>query len=335
MKNKKILLLFFLFFIVIIGYFSFYYLSNSYKIEFFENGTIKSVKYDESKVPESFGFGIYNSYSPLIGMNLTQFLKENESFEGYLRITNAMNKENQYLLFALVDYKAVPIYVNGTKNQTHLINVSPMKDNFYSFRIDNFSTGYHDLFLGAFLNPYEHSLDTKYRLDTDFAFMGRIRLNIVIGNGSTPAPEFKRPEIFCDPSYVLEGILVNKESCSSKAWLTENITRKEVLEYFINIGNSEKRNQRTFALIQFLDYTQIPLIHNTSEYVYFGYLDKGKKGSIPGSTIIPDNTGIHELIVIWISDPYEKVEISPGIRNKNIEGRIEPSIRIGLNVMEK
>ncbi|VVB91165.1 Uncharacterised protein [uncultured archaeon] len=337
MKNKKVLLLFFLFFIGIIGYnfFQSIYTKPIYTIEFFKNDTIKSVEYSENQVSESFGFGVYRNYNPPVGMNLTQLLKENESFEGYIRITNAIKRENSYLVFALVDYRMVPIFINGTKNQTHLINLDPMEDRFYSFKIDNLSNGYHDLILGVFLNPYEHSLDKKYRLDTDFSLMGSTRLNIVVENGSIPEPEFRKPEIFCESSYVLEGLLVSKEPCSSKAWPTENVTRKEALDYFINIGNSEQRNQRTFAVIQFLDYTQIPLIHNTSEYVYFGYLDKGKKGSISASTIIPDNTGIHELIVIWISDPYKRVEISPGIRNKNIEGRIEPSIRVGLNVIEK
>lgn len=337
MKNKKIIQLLFFFLLIVIGYYFFiliYTIEPVYTIDFFKNATIKSVEYNENKVSESFGFGIYHSYNPLVGMNLTQFLKENESFEGYIRITNAMNKENKYLLFALVDYKAVSFYVNGTKNQTHLVNLSPMEDNFYYFNINNLSPGYHNLFLGAFLNPYGHSLDMNYRLGTDFIFMGSKRLNIVVENGSTPMPAFRRFEIFCASSYVLEGLLVNKESCSSKAWITENVTKKEKLEYFINIGNNDKRNQRTFAVIQFLNYTQIPIRHNTSEYVYFGYLNKGQKGSFPASLIAPNSTGINELIVVWISDPYENLEISPSIRNTNLEGRAEPSIRVGLNVIE-
>lgn len=338
MNRKQIVLIFFIFFIGMI-YYNFF-ISNlamkpTYVMEIFENHSIKLVEYDDNRVSESFGFGIYHSYNPLIGMNLTQFLKENESFEGYLRITNAMNKGNQYLLFALVDYRAVPFYINGTQNQTHLINLNPMEDSFYFFKIDNLSTGYHDLLLGTFLNPYVHSLDENYRVSTDFAFMGSKRLNIIIGNGSTPFPEFRNSGIFCESSYALEGLLVNKKTCSSNAWLTENIKKDEKLEYFVNIGNNERRNQRTFAVIQFLDYKQIPIKHNTSEYAYFGYLNKGKKGSIPASLITPNNTGVSELIVVWVSDPYENLEISPGIRNLNLEGRVEPSIRVGLNVVEK
>ena len=333
MRYKNITLLLFFFSLIIIGYSV--YNNDSNTLRFFENGTIKSVEYDERKLSESFGFGIYHSYNPRVGMNSTQFLKENESFEGYLRITNAMNKENQYLLFALVDYRAVPFYINGTKNQTHLIKLGAMDDSFYFLKIDNLSTGHHDLLLGTFLNPYVNSLDENYRMSTDLAFMGSKRLNIVIENGSMPMPEFRNSRIFCESPYALEGILVNKKSCAPNAWLTENVEKDEVLEYFINIGNNERRNQRTFAIIQFLDYEQIPIKNNTSEYVYLGYLNRGEKASIPASLIMPNSTGVNELIVVWISDPYENLEISPGIRNINLEGRVEPSIRIGLNVMEK
>lgn len=335
MKIKKIFFPLLFFLAITVGYYFSYNNTPDYIIKLSENNTVKSVVYDESKVSESFGFGVYRSYNPLIGMNLTRFLKENESFEGYIKITNAINEENQYLLFALVDYRITPFYINGIKNQTHLINLSPMQDNLYPFKIDNLSFGYHDLLLGVFLNPYEHSLKRKYRMSTDFALMGSKRLNIIVGNGSIQRPEFKNLGITCESSYVLEGLLVNMKPCSTDAWLTENVTKMEKLEYFINIGNTERRNQRTFAVIQFLDYKQIPIKYNTSEYAYFGYLNKGKKGSIQASLSTPNSTGVSELIVVWISDPYENLDISPGIRNLNLEGRVEPSIRVGLNVVKK
>lgn len=332
--NKKLPLIFF-FFIAGIGYYFHIYYAPTYKIEFLENDTIKSVEYDESKVSENFGFGIYQSYNPRIGMNLTQFLEENESFEGYIRITNAIGKENQYLLLALIDYRTVPFYLQGNRNLTHLIGLKPMEDGFYPFKIENLSPGTHDLLLIVFVNPYEHSLDQYFRMSTDFSLMGEKRLNLIVGNGSIPMPKFRNFDKFCEPSYPLTGLLVNDKPCSPQAWFSENVSKKEKLGYFINVGNSEKRNQRTFAVIQFLDYKQIPIRYNSSESVYFGYLNKKEKASIPASLITPDRTGVHELIVVWILDPYEKLEIYPGIRNRKLEGRVEPSIRIGLNVIEK
>lgn len=314
------------------SYFYSNYESSDWRADIFDNGTLKTVEYDEKTVKESFGFGVYTSYDPVIGMNLTQFLEKNESLEGYLQVTNAMNNKNEYLLFALVDYRQVPFYINGEKNLTHIVDLNSMESMFYSFEIDKLSTGNHDLLLGAFLNPHEDSLDRDYRMDTDFALMGSKRLSVSVGNNSKPFYAFEKPDTICTSPYPLEGLLVNKEPCSPKAWLTENVTKNEILDYFINIGNTKKRDKRTFAIVQFLDYEQIPLDQNNSEYVYLGTLEDGDKGSISASLAVPNNTGVHELIVVWISDPYENLEILPGIRNTDLEGRVEPSIRIGLNV---
>jgi hypothetical protein len=265
-------------------------------------------------------------------MNLTQFLKENESFKGYLEVENAMYTSNQYLLFILVDYLMVPFYVEGQKGLTHLVNLNPMEDSFYSFKLNHLPAGTHDIVVGAFLNPYKHSLDTDFRLDTDFAMMGRIRLNVIVGSGSYPFPELRSPDIFCNKSDTLEGLMLTKEPCSPKGWFTENVTRGQKLHYYINIGNFEE-NQRAFGVIQFLDYKQIPLEYNSSEYVYYGLLKEGNKTSIPASVIVPDNPGVHELLVVWFTEPFENVEVSLGILNADIEERIEPSIRIGLNTV--
>lgn len=323
--------------IAVICYFLFFHSSSSvpWLIEFFENGSVKSLNNslnsEESGVSEGYGFGVYYSYDPEVGMNLTQFLAENESLEGYIAITNAIHADTQYLLFMLVDYGTVPFYVEGHSGLTHLLTLKPMEKNFYHFRLENLSKGYHDVIIGAFLNPYEHSLDTEYRMSTDFALMGRIRFNVIVGNSYYPLPELNNPEIFCNRSYVLEGLIVTKEPCSPTGWFSENVTKGQKLEYFINIGNNENE-QRSFAVIQFLDYKQIPIQYNSQDYVYYGYLLNGDKASIPASLIVPNETGIHELIVVWVSDPYQNVEISRGVMNARIENRVEPSIRIGLSV---
>jgi hypothetical protein len=336
-KQSLIPNIFFIFFILIVGFVVYYLFfrnpssNDSWSTIFFPNESVKSVDYDAASVSESYGFGVYQSYAPEVGMNVTRFLQENESLEGYARITNAMYTDNQYLLFMLVDYRTVPFYVEGNKGLTHLLALKPMEDNFYSFKLDNLSKGYHDVILGVFLNPYEHSLGTNYRMSTDFALMGRIRLNVIVSNSYYPLPEFNTPRISCEKNYALEGLLVTTDSCSHMGWFSENVSKEQKLNYFINLGNNND-DQRTFALIQFLDYQQIPLHDNSSDYVYYGYLSNGGKASIPASLIAPNATGVHELIAVWVSDPYNNLEISPGVINDRIEGRIEPSIRVGLSV---
>jgi hypothetical protein len=289
-------------------------------------------KDDQNQTFEGFGFSIYHTFNPLVGMNRTQHLKVNENLEGYLDVANAMKKGNKYLLFALLDYKQIPFYFNGSKNETHLISLGPMEEELCPFKIEGLPPGFHDLLFVIFLNPYEHSLNSSYRYDTDFSMMGSKRLNVIVGNGSAVIPEFKNFYAFAKSGYPLEGLLVNKEPCSSKSWLVENVTKNQTLKYYINLGNNDNFKHRTCAIVQFLDYKQIPIRYNNSEYVFFGYLNKGKKGSIPASLKVPDIEGVQELIVVWISDPYENLEISPGIRNTKLEDQVEPSIRIGLNI---
>lgn len=158
MKYKNILLLSFLLLIVSTIYFLQDKTHGNYapdwQMVLNSNGTIKSVEYNENKVAESFGFGVYRNYDPVVSMNLTQHLKEKQNFEGYANIANAMKKENQYLLFALLDYKQIPFYINGSKNETHLVSLGPMEEHFYPFKIDGLPPGSHDLLIGVFLNPY-------------------------------------------------------------------------------------------------------------------------------------------------------------------------------------
>jgi hypothetical protein len=323
--KKEIIIPFLLFLLMLIAFNQTYY--------YFDNQAIKSPpEYDENKVTEGFGLNIYTNTTPASFLNITQHLQKNESMEGRVQITNAIHQKNDYLIMVLVDYKSVNFSINGMKNKTHIVTQGPMISQIYTFEIENLTAGFHDVIILTFLNPYEHSLNKEYRRATDFALMGAIRMNVLVENNLKPAADFKHVEILCNTSYPLEGILVNKEACSPNMWTSENVTQGEKLDYSINIGNNKKTEQRTFAIIQFLDYEQIPLNHNETELVYLGQLNNSEKGSIPASLIVPKEKGVHELIVVWISDPYENVEMSPGVRNTDLEGRAEPSIRIGLNV---
>ncbi len=331
MKNI-ILFSFFFFLLILTGLHYFLVDTSDWNAVFSDKQTIESIGYDENSVTESFGLSIFSNTKPLSAMNLTQYLQENESLEGSLQITNAINQKNEYLIMALVDYKLVPFSVNGSKNNTHIVTLDSMETQLYPFEIENLTAGFHDILILTFLNPNQHSLNREYRISTDFALMGRIRLNALVENNTKPVIEYQHLRKLCNASYPLEGILVNQQPCSPKMWLAENVTAGDKLDYFINIGNNRRQEQRTFAIIQFLDYEQIPLDLEKNDFVYLGKLNNGEKVSIPASLIVPKEKGVHELIVVWILDPYADVEKSPGVRNKEIEKREEPSIRIGLNV---
>ncbi len=323
---KKYFIFFFFIFIVIV---SVYFLnSNSiqYKMEM-KNNSIGEVTYDEKTVGENFGVGIYNSPNLTDGMELSQFLDPQSNFSGWLRITNAMYESNQYMVFALLDYKQQTFLFNNQTAKLHLLNLDRFEDNFYYFQINNISKGFHDLVIIVVLNPYEHSLSKEYRYSTDMAKMGDKRLNLFVGGVNDVQIEDTFNSIPCPSSYVLNGLLVNKKACSPNAWFSEKIKEEEI-NYFINVGNDDEI-LRSFALMAFLDYEQIPLNLNYKELTVFGKLKQGKKKAFFANLTLPKEGGVHELMVIWALDPYKKLETSPGVRAK-IDARVEPSIRIGL-----
>lgn len=328
--KKHFLFLLFILLIIVAAYFL-----NSNYIQYemvMENSTPKEFRYDEKTVGENFGVGIYNSPNLTDGMQLSQFLDPQSNFSGWLRITNAMYGNNTYMVFTLLDYKQQTFFFNNQTAKLHLVNLSRFEDNFYYFQINNISKGFHDLVFIVVLNPYEHSLSKEYRYFTDMGKMGDKRLNLFVG-GVTDAQII---DTFngtpCPSSYVLNGLLVNKKACSSNSWLSEKIKEKEDLNYFINVGNDDEI-LRSFALMTFLNYEQIPLNFDDKELTVFGKLKKGEKRSIPANLTIPKEGGIDELMVVWILDPYEKLETSPGVRAE-IDARVEPSIRIGLYRVE-
>ena len=276
--------------------------------------------------PESFGVGLYESPDRQHGGIRNRVFKVNGTFEKYLFIANAMNSSNEYLIFVLVDYKQVPFYVDRRLNLTHLIKLKPMEYKFLKIRVEGLNEGYHDLFIGVFLDPYNHNLSDMYRLSTDFSMMGGIRIQVISGKSVYRLPEFIHPSILCKKKGVMDGILLTKSPCEYRAWLRANLS--EDIKYYINIGN-EHKNIQTFALIAMLDYKQVPL--NNTTLIYYGYVYKNHVVAIPAELRMHRNThGIHEFVVIYFPDPFLPLQFPPDIRNINLFTEPEPSIRVAI-----
>lgn len=315
---KKFKILFFII-IILICIFSLYYITTLLTHTVLSNGS------------EYMGFGFYQIINNTINpFNHTIYLN-NRSLEGYMAIDNHFNHENQYLVLAFIDYNSTPFYYDGNVSSIHIINISPMNLSQGYFNITNIPDGFHDILLLAFLDPYNHSLDDGYRLDTDNSDMGRWRFNVICENDTKPDVEFKDQYSNCNSSNILNGLLVSKESFSNNVFLSKNVTSNEKLHYFINVGNTGN-DSKNYTIIQLLDYKQIPINYSESEdYVYYGSIKSGERSSIPVELLVPDSSGVHELIIIWATNPYENIWTLNGTKN-NIQLDSKPSARIGLNV---
>ena len=280
----------------------------------------------DSPIQENFGVGLYEFPDYSTGGTPKRAFKINGTFEKYLLIANAINKSREYLVFVLVDYIQTPFYVNNSLNITHSIVLKPMEYKFLKIKITNISEGYHDVFIGVFLDPYNHNLSDRYRLSTDFSMMGGIRIQVISGRPIYTLPIFRDPPITCETKGALDGILLTKTPCKYLAWLRENAS--DNIKYYINIGEQDK-NIQTFALVAMLDYKQVPIRNDT--IVYFGYTFRNQDIAIPANLEIKNKTQeIHEFIVLYFTDPFLPIEFPPDVRNINLELTSEPSIRVAI-----
>jgi hypothetical protein len=280
-----------------------------------------------NNLPDGFGTGYFATPNGSIPLYPTQYI-QNGTFKGYFEVMNGFPQRYQFLVMALVNYKVVPFYYNGTINSTHVVELDPKSTDTYAFNITDIPDGLNDVYFLVFLDPFNNSSSDDYRLTTEH-LMTDVRFNVIQGEANKPNINLSNFTKQSESSNSIGDILVNKNYFNSTFWLYQNVTKNDTINYNINTQNDENKS-RTFAVIQLLDYNQIPINNNNSEYVYYGSLNKSEAGSINASLIVPNSSGLHQLAVIIFTHPYENLEISPG--NYDYSAIAESSIRIGLNV---
>jgi len=297
--------------------------------------------YDEDKVDESFGIGLYDAPVHISNHSLhhSATINENQSLTAYLWVSNQMTSENDFLVFLLSDYEQVPFIFGDERKKEilHSIHLEPFEEDFFRFEIDPLTRGEHDVEIVLVMRPYEHSLEKSFRRSTDFSYLGSKRLSIFVDSEDYPTVTYANSSVLssvpCNPDYPInDGLLITRTPCSTTGWFTEDVTPGERLDYWINAAADEDYPV-TFALIPFVDFVQVPLRVDDSVSTIFCSLKAGEKISLPASIIVPEEEGVHELFVLWVPAPYQQMEVSEGIsRDIGQWPWSEPSVRIGLNV---
>ncbi len=258
--------------------------------------------------PDYFGFGLYSKPSYPDGIFKKAVHKINGSFSGYILLANA--KGNDYIVFILLDYQEVPFYLNGTLNLTHHIVLEDMEYRFFRFEIPNISEGWHDVFVGGFPNPYSAE-------EQDPHILNGFRLQLISGKPTLELPSFERPLVCTRNNTELDAyLLLTKKACDNTVWYKASmnpLNEDSAFSYFAVVGNTQD-NLQTFALVQLLDYRQVPIGNRT---VYFGYLYRNEVVSIPLTIKMPKN-GTHRLVLLYFAYPYEPLEYPPGVKNINL-----------------
>ena len=292
---------------------------------------------------EGFGYALLDAPIGTAehGMRKAQFLKPGENLSGYISVINHYHEANDYLIFCLLDYRQVPFTFDNESGQIlHKIHLESYEAGFYPFELAEIEDGGHDFEIVVMFRPYENNtrFNEKFRVDVWTGRLASMRLNLFVGNYSDlPALNYTNMSAIsccCGPEYTDythgEGIHISKELCSRRVWSSEDVEPGGLLNYTINAGTYE--HPVTFAMMVLLDYEPIPINVNGTELVIFGKFEPGEYVAIPASLIVPEEKGVHELLVLWFPVPYKKLEILPGVEARFEQWPWTKTERVGLNV---
>lgn len=241
---------------------------------------------------------------------------DNGNFSGFITVEPSAD----CLLMALVDYRVVPFYFDGRYNTTHYLSDSLSGQYSGVFSVTNMSEGFHDVLIIGLVSPYNYSSDPW----SVSAVSGWLRFNVIVGNATKPSVSFENRSTAVNTVYSSDNgysSRLSKSPFDNRMLLKEALKPGATLDYYVNVGhgivNGEILNT-SLAIVQMMDYRQIPVRYNTTADVYYGYIDRAENCSVHMSFKAPETMGLHRLINIVVTDPYACFEIAPGAINTGI-----------------
>ncbi|MGI8549453.1 MAG: hypothetical protein ACR2PL_01465 [Dehalococcoidia bacterium] len=256
-------------------------------------------------------------------------------FHGILQVTNHQPAQS-FLLTCVLDYQQVPCRYGGQPQVLNRIAMGTNEQRDIPFETPTLSQGWHDFTLLIVPSPDDHSLNPRFRLGTDTVYAAR---SVLLDGGlSWGPPVITYPDVgqsSPNPALPLDGIFVDQEAHPGQlqAWTSQGVSAGETVHYYVHLGN-KSRATYTFALLAFLDYQQIPLDGQRGRAV-FGSLAAGAQGVVPGQVMAPAASGVHELMVLWVENPYHALEYPPDGPTRQFSKtpvRVESSLRVALAV---
>jgi hypothetical protein len=249
---------------------------------------------------------------------------------GSISFNARIDPSDDCLLVCLVDYRVVPFYFNGSCNRTHYLAGSRINSYPGVIRVTNLSDGFHDVVVTAFVAPYNFTYDGMVRLN--LMTTGSMRFNVIAGNGTKPVPLFENSSTGGNATYRIDYNFSGpsmfwkpfdrRQSVRDKA----DVRPGQVLDYYLQVGHTivdGRRLNTSYAIIQLLDYNQIPVRHDVPDTVYYGYISANEYSSVHLSLKAPDTPGPHRLAVLLATDPYANLEVAPGVMNTNITRSVQ------------
>lgn len=257
------------------------------------------------------GYEVLNSSEP---HNTTQ-----QAPDGNFTFSFHIEPSDDCLLVTLVDYREVPFYFDGDYNTTHYLgNGSGMQGNYSGIiRVANLSEGYHDVILLSFVAPRNTSYGF-WNEPLDPMLTSLLRFNVIVNSSVKPLPAFENRSTARNAEYrdghILQGEFARKPF-ANPGWYRPSVKPGEAIDYYKPVSSQtldDRDISSTFAIVQLLDYAQVPVRYNTTDTVYYGYLAGNDTCSVHLSLNAPAAPGPHRLAVISVEMPFEEAEMAPG-----------------------
>jgi hypothetical protein len=254
----------------------------------------------------------------------------NGSFSGtwHYSASNDWPGNDSCLILALVDYNLTPLYYNGSLAGSHTTRFSlPVSFN-VSFNLTGLQEGFHDVLFLTAPNPYAIPLSFPGVDIPGWVDGNSMLFNVIEGNDTRPDVQYGRGPL---DKYVSYRNVSGNNPRGYGPWLTEkpfidymtadggnpsgndirhmDVSPGEDIDYYINIKSgvgSGSAQCDQFALVQLLDYEQIPIRRDTPENVYYGAMGEGRFFAIHAGIKAPETPGTHVLSLAMTTNPYRE-----------------------------
>ncbi len=286
---------------------------------------------------DSYGLAAFQTYNAQVPLYHTQNICDGR-FSGYIEMVNNYNESHQYLLLALLDYRLVSIDFADGRSDRHLLNLGPKTAAVYPFNVSGISAGYHDVNFMMIKDPGEYYVNltfgsepnaSTYTVWDRYPSICNARFNVIEECDDKPVVAFGAM-ITNNSTNGMGDLYITTAPLSDRLLVYANMTANSVINYYVNVANNSCRNG-SFVVVQMLDGSPVPMSGNNASNAFYGRLAAGESGSIPVALQVPDVVGTHELLVMLFPDPYENVDLAPGVLNPDMAYAVE-AIRVGINV---
>ncbi len=247
-------------------------------------------------------------------------IKSGDAFKGTYGIENHQSKKNTYHVVALLDYKQIPLVLDGKQSLTHKMTIDKFKLKLAKFKTPSIGEGFHDYSMILFENLENHKTDSSFRLSTMNYFQA-INSNLIAGKSKKrdfPKTFFSRKGF---KTKVTGGPILSDKEAEAPIWMKSKVKEGKEVKYYIHMSNDTKF-EKNYAFTAFLGAKQIDIQGNN---VIFTSIEPDTRMVIPASIKFgaKDKGKTYELTVVSFGSPGlplddEKTQKLPGYDEQSL-----------------